>query len=154
MAGFALSRSVRIAADPDRVHDLVDDFRQWPLWSPWEGIDPDLERSYTGPDRGVGARYEWRGNSRAGEGSMEIAECDPAHVVVDLRFVRPFRATNVSRFDVASSGGGTEVTWTMTGQRSTLMAAMGRLFFDRTLGRDLEKGLARLKAAAEAGSSA
>ena len=121
VTAFSLSRSTRIDADPARVHDLVDDFRQWVQWSPWEGLDPDLNREYDGPARGVGSRYAWRGNSKAGEGSMEIIESDPTKVLVDLQFIKPFKATNLTRFDLAPDNGGTDVTWTMTGERKPLL---------------------------------
>lgn len=147
---FSLTRHTYVDADPARVHDLIDDFRHWQAWSPWEGTDPELHREYDGPQRGVGSRYEWRGNSKAGEGSMEITDSDPSRVVIDLRFVKPFKAENVSRFDIAPTGGGADVTWTMTGRRNVVMAVFGPLFFDRMIGRDFERGLARLKSAAEA----
>ena len=149
MAGFELSRSIHVAADPARVHDLLDDFHQWREWSPWEDVDPGLQRSYSGPDRGVGGHFAWQGNSKAGEGSMEIVECDDAHTTVDLRFFKPFKATNVCRFDVVPTGGGSDVTWTMTGRRNVVMGLMGRLFFDKAIGKDFDKGLAQLKSAAE-----
>ena len=152
MAGFELSRSTHVAATPERVHALLDDFHQWRQWSPWEDVDPDLQRTYSGPERGVGSRYEWKGNSKAGEGSMQIVESDPSRVVVDLRFLKPFKATNVTRFTLAPAAGGTEVTWTMTGRRGTVMSLMGKAFFDRAIGKDFDKGLARLKTAAEAGA--
>lgn len=149
MPEFTLSRSTAIAADPARVHDLIDDFRHWPDWSPWEGLDPDLQRSYAGPARGEGSRYEWAGNKKAGQGSMEITSSDPSAVVIDLRFLQPFKAENVTRFDLVPAGDGTEVTWTMKGSRNPLMALLGPLFFDRMIARDFERGLAALKANAE-----
>lgn len=152
MAGFELSRSTHVAATPERVHALLDDFHQWRQWSPWEDVDPDLQRTYSGPEKGVGSRYEWKGNSKAGEGSMQIVESDPSRVVVDLRFLKPFKATNITRFTLAPVAGGTEVTWTMTGQRGTVMSLMGKVFFDRAIGKDFDKGLARLKTSAEAGA--
>ena len=45
--------------------------------------------------------------------------------------------------------GGTDVTWTMTGTRSAIMGLAGKLFFDKAIGKDFDKGLAALKAAAE-----
>ena len=72
MGAYAVSRSTTVVADPARVHGLINDFHEWTAWSPWEDIDPDLKRDYTGPDQGVGARYAWSGNRKAGEGSMEI----------------------------------------------------------------------------------
>ena len=54
-ASFEVSRSETINAEPARVHALIDDFHEWTEWSPWEDVDPDLQRTYTGPDPGVGA---------------------------------------------------------------------------------------------------
>lgn len=151
MAHFELSRSTTVAAPPERVHALLDDFHEWRRWSPWEDLDPDLQRTYSGPESGVGSRYEWSGNKKAGRGSMEIIESTPSAVAVDLRFLQPFQATNVTRFDLTPAGAGTHVVWTMTGERGALMSVMGKLFFDRSIGKDFDKGLDRLKTAAERG---
>ncbi len=149
MSTFSLSRSTTVAASPEAVHGKLDDFRRWPEWSPWEGLDPELQRTYTGPASGVGSAYHWKGNSKAGEGIMEITESTPARVAVDLEFRKPFKATNVTTFDLVPTGSGTDVTWTMTGRRNPVMSLMGRLYFDKLIGKDFEKGLARLKVAAE-----
>lgn len=149
MAEFTLSRSTRIQADAARVHALVDDFREWQKWSPWEGLDPDLSREYSGPDHGVGSTYHWSGNKKAGEGEMRITESTPTSVVVDLQFLKPFRASNVTTFALTPVGDATDVTWTMTGTRSAIMGLMGKLFFDKAIGADFEKGLASLKREAE-----
>ncbi len=151
MADFSMSRATTVDAPPERVHALVDDFHEWQRWSPWEGLDHDLRRTYTGPDRGVGAHYAWSGNKKAGEGTMEITSSTPTAVVVDLRFLKPFKATNVTRFDLVPLDSGTRVTWTMTGKRNVVMSLMGRLFVDKAIGADFERGLASLKAEAEAG---
>lgn len=149
MADFSMSRATTVDAPAERVHALVDDFREWQRWSPWEGLDPDLRRTYTGPERGVGSHYAWAGNKKAGEGTMEIIESTPSTVAVDLRFLKPFKATNVTRFDLAPLDSGTRVTWTMTGERGAVMSLMGKLYFDKTIGADFERGLASLKAEAE-----
>lgn len=149
MADFSLSRSTRIAADAPTVHALVDDFREWRRWSPWEGVDPALRREYSGPETGVGSTYRWTGNTKAGEGEMRITASTPGCVVVDLTFLKPFKATNVTSFTLVPSGEGTEVTWTMTGTRNAVMAVMGRLFFDKAIGRDFDRGLDAMKRAAE-----
>lgn len=93
MADFEMSRSAHVDADPATVYALIDDFRQLTRWSPWEGTDPDLRRTYSG-----------------------------------MR---------------------SDVTWTMTGTRSAIMGLAGKLFFDKAIGKDFDKGLAALKAAAE-----
>ena len=155
MADFSLSRSTRIHTDPARIHALVDDFREWPRWSPWEGVDPALRRDYSGPDHGVGSTYHWAGNKKAGEGEMRIIESTARAVVVDLRFLKPFKATNVTTFGLAPAGGpagdATDVTWSMAGSRGFVMGLLGTLFFDKAIGADFEKGLASLKREAERG---
>ncbi len=152
MATFEMTRSAAIAAPTERVHALIDDFRAWQQWSPWEGLDPDLQRTFTGPERGVGSHYEWSGNKKAGHGTMEIIESTPTAVAVDLRFLKPFEATNVTRFDLTPTATGTDVVWTMTGERGAVMGLMGKLYFDKQIGKDFDRGLAQLKAAAEAGA--
>ncbi len=151
MGTYEVSRSIPVEADPARVHGLVNDFREWRAWSPWEDLDPALERTYEGPEAGVGARYSWRGNRKAGEGSMELTSSTPQRIEVALTFLRPFKASNQVTFDlVPSSGGSTDVTWTMTGEQKGLMGVLGKVIpMDKLVGKDFEKGLARLKAAAE-----
>jgi len=52
---------------------------------------------------------------------------------------------------VPSSGGSTDVTWTMTGEQKGLMGLLGKVVpTDKLVGKDFEKGLAQLKTAAEA----
>jgi hypothetical protein len=151
MSAFEMSRSTHVDVPPERVLPLLEDFHEWQQWSPWEGLDPDLQRTFTGPEKGVGSHYHWSGNKRAGEGTMEITQAGPGGVTVDLRFLKPFKATNVTRFDLAPLESGTRVTWTMTGKRNPVMSLAGRLFFDKAIGADFEKGLASLKAEAERG---
>jgi hypothetical protein len=55
----------------------------------------------------------------------------------------------VTAFDLTPAAGGTDVTWVMTGERNILMSLMGKLFFDKAIGRDFDRGIASLKAAAE-----
>lgn len=151
MGSFEVSRSVSIAADPARVSALVDDFHEWRKWSPWEDVDPDLERTYGGAEKGVGATYAWKGNRKAGQGSMEITGSAPERIDIALTFLKPFKADNDIRFALAPVGGDTEVTWTMSGEQKGVAAVFGKIVsMDRLVGKDFEKGLARLKSAAEA----
>jgi carbon monoxide dehydrogenase subunit G len=150
MSAFEVSRKTHIAADPARVHALVNDFREWPAWSPWEDVDPDLQREYSGAETGVGSHYAWSGNRKAGQGSMEIVRSDPEEIGIRLSFVKPWKATNDVRFRIAPSNSGTNVEWLMTGEQTGMAALFGKVFsMNRLLGRDFEKGLSRLKAAAE-----
>jgi hypothetical protein len=151
MGAFEIARSATIQADPARLHALVDDFRQWTAWSPWEDIDPALQRTYSGPGSGVGAHYAWAGNRRAGRGSMVITSSSAERIDIELTFLKPWQASNDVTFTFAPSGTATDVTWRMSGEQRGMAAIFGRLFnMDKLLGKDFEKGLARLKGVAEA----
>ena len=150
MGSYSVERTVNVKAPASRVHGLVNDFHHWTGWSPWEDLDADLERSYTGPDEGIGAHYAWSGNRKAGAGSMEITGSSPEEIVIALAFLKPFKSTSTTLFELASEGEATNVTWRMTGEHAGLMAVFGRFMnMDKLVGPDFEKGLARLKAAAE-----
>ena len=151
MSDFAMSRSTTIDAPADRIHSHLDDFHEWQQWSPWEGLDPDLQRTYAGPDRGVGAHYAWSGNKKAGTGTMEITGSTPSRIEIALEFLVPFKASNVTIFELTPVGAGaTQVTWHMTGRRGLLMTIAGKLFFDRAIATDFDRGLAQLKSVSEA----
>src|SRR5918992_5307971 len=151
MSSFEFSPSTTVNAEPAKVHALIDDFREWPKWSPWEDVDPALERTYSGADQGVGAHYAWKGNRKAGEGSMEITGSAPDRIDIKLTFVKPWSATNDVWFTLTPAGDSTEVTWTMAGEHKGLAGLFARVVgMDRLVGKDFDKGLTRLKMAAEA----
>lgn len=147
---FHVSRSIEIAAPPERIVPLLVDFHEWRKWSPWEESDPNLERDYSGASSGVGATYAWRGNSQAGAGRMEVLEVDDSHVGVDLHFSAPMRAHNRIDFNLAPAGDRTRVEWVMTGPQNFVMRLMSVFWkMDKMVGPDFEKGLATLKTVAE-----
>lgn len=151
MAPFSISRSVRINAPADRIHALIEDLSAWQEWSPWEGLDANLDRTYSGPASGVGSRYAWNGNKDAGAGSMEITGSTPQRIDVDLQFTKPWKAHNQVVLTLAPVGDATDVTWTMTGENKGIAALFAKVVnMDKMLGKDFEKGLAQLKAVAEA----
>lgn len=151
MPYFSQTHRTTIGADEAAVHALINDFHEWQRWSPWEELDPDLERTFNGPEAGVGARYAWAGNKKVGTGSMEITLSSPDRIDIDLEFLAPMKAHNKITFALTPVDDGTEVAWTMSGDRNLLMTVMGKVYFDKAIGRDFERGLAKLKAAAEGG---
>ncbi len=151
MSSYRISRSTSIAADPALVHRLLNDFHEWRTWSPWEDIDPELERHYTGATSGVGAHYAWSGNRKAGSGSMEITGSTPERIDFALAFDKPFRSQSDFAFLLAPRAGGTEVTWEMSGEHRGFSGLFTRVVgMDRLVGGDFERGLAQLKSVAEA----
>src|SRR6478609_6918354 len=143
MGSYSVERTVTVKAPASRVHGLAEDFHRWPSWSPWEDLDPDVERTYSGPDEGIGAHYAWSGNKKAGRGSMEISRSSAEEIVIALEFLRPFKSTSTTVFQFVSRGAEeTDVTWQRTGEHRGLMAVFGRLMsMDKLIGPDFERGL-------------
>ncbi|MGL5823967.1 MAG: SRPBCC family protein [Nocardioides sp.] len=151
MSSYVVVRQATINATPERVHELLNDFHQWPLWSPWERLDPAMRRTYSGAERGTGSRVAWAGNRKAGEGSMEIVSSSPDEIRIDLRFRKPMKSRSESVFAIRPSGHRSEVSWTMSGEQKGIWGLLGRLYpMDKLIGKDFELGLSQLKAVAEA----
>ena len=148
---FSVQRFASIKAPPEKVFGLINDFKRWDAWSPWEKKDPAMKRTWGAVTSGKGARYGWEGNGEVGKGSMEIAESiPPSRVALKLDFEKPFEAHNRVEFTLEPKDGATNVTWTMQGP-APFISKLIQVFcdMDGMVGKDFEAGLAGMKAAAE-----
>ncbi|MDH7796918.1 uncharacterized protein YndB with AHSA1/START domain [Beijerinckia sp. GAS462] len=148
---FTVQRSLTIAAPPDRLFPLINDFNNWPAWSPYEHRDPNMSRTIGGAPNGRGATYAWEGNKNVGKGRMEILESHPPSMVtIKLDFERPFEAHNMAEFTLRPVAGGTNVIWAMHGTSPFITKLIGIFIsMDKMIGNDFETGLAKLKGAVE-----
>lgn len=148
---FHVERSTLIKAPPDKIFGLINDFHRWTAWSPWEGLDPAMQRTHSGAAQGVGAAYAWQGNSKVGAGRMQITESGlPNKISIRLDFIQPFEAHNTAEFSLQPEGDATRVTWAMNGPSPYISKLMGVFVsIDSMIGKDFAAGLAKLKAAAE-----
>lgn len=148
---FRVQRQTTIQAPPEKIFPLINDYKQWGAWSPYEKRDPAMKRSFSGPATGKGAAYAWDSAGGVGQGDMLITESVPPSVVkIDLNFSRPFEAHNKVVFSIQPQAGGSMVSWEMVGP-APLMSKVMQVFFsmDKMVGKDFEAGLADLKVAAE-----
>jgi Polyketide cyclase / dehydrase and lipid transport len=147
---FRVQRVVLINAPADKIFPLINDFKAWPAWSPYEKKDPAMKRTYGAVTAGKGATYAWEGDKNVGQGSMEILESGPRKLLIKLDFLKPFEAHNMAEFSLEPKGDSTSVTWAIYGPSPYMSKVIGTFMnIDDMIGRDFEKGLADLKAAAE-----
>ena len=148
---YRIQRSTVILAPPEDVFPRVVVFRKWQTWSPWAHLDPNMKVEYSGPKGGYGSVYSWKGNDKVGEGRMTMTGALRNELVqIKLEFLKPWEQTSTTEFRFVPEGGGTRVTWTMSGTHDFV----GKLFaifmdMDKMVGPDFEKGLAALKAESE-----
>ncbi|HEY4299302.1 MAG TPA: SRPBCC family protein [Candidatus Didemnitutus sp.] len=148
---FRVERSASIKAPPEKIFSILNDFKKWQAWSPWEKKDPAMKRSFGAVTAGKGAHYGWEGNKDVGQGSMTIVESSaPSKVGLSLDFLKPFEAHNTVVFTLEPKGDVTNVRWAMEGP-VPYFAKIIHLFMDmdRMVGKDFETGLANLKTITE-----
>ena len=148
---FRVERNIVINAPAEKVFPLMNDLREFTRWSPYEGRDPAMQKTFSAITTGKGASYAWDGNNDVGAGRMEITDSRPMQQVqIQLDFQRPMEAHNNVVFSLSPMGTGTQVSWAMEGP----MPFVSKLFsifmnFDSMIGNDFASGLEKLKTLAE-----
>ncbi|MBU0585147.1 MAG: SRPBCC family protein [Alphaproteobacteria bacterium] len=148
-AQAVVSRSIEIAAPPDKVFAIVGDLRRFDEFSPWADRDPDIAYSFEGTESGLGQIMRWSSdNPDVGSGSQRIIEYDPPNYAeLALDFGTMGRA--IASWDLVPSETGTTATWGFRSDLKGIPEKWFGLMFDRWIGPDYEKGLAKLKTVAE-----
>ena len=148
---FRVQRTATMNAPAEKIFPYIDGLKRWTEWSPYEGRDPAMKRTYSGAESGKGAVYEWDGNDNVGKGRMEILDSKlPNKVVIKLDFLKPFEGHNTAELTVEPKGGQTIVTWAMYGPSTFMTKLIGTFMdMDDMIGRDFAAGLAKLKTVVE-----
>ncbi len=146
----AVVRDTVIQAPPGKVFSWIEDLHRYRRWQPWTELDPETRFEFKGPAAGTGAKMYWISeHPGVGTGSVEITEAvAPRRVVLAVDYGDTGRA--VQTLELAPVAEGTRVRWRfeMDVERDLVARYLG-LLFDRWLGAEYEKGLARLKALVE-----
>jgi hypothetical protein len=148
---FRVERSLVMASPAELPFGLVNTFQQWKYWSPWEAMDPKMQKTFDGPIAGPGASYTWSGNDQVGKGKMTIVDAKLyERIDLKLEFIEPWQSTNATAFVFEPVPEGVKVTWRMEGT-NTFMGKAFSLFMDMDgmIGKDFEKGLATMKSLVE-----
>ncbi len=151
-----VERSITIDRPASMMFALLNSYEHNRDWSPWADRDPNAEFVVSGPESGIGARLSWIGDPQlVGSGWQEIVASRP-YEQIDIKL--DFDAQGVAdvKFVLLSQGDATHITWSfdsdLTKGQNYLNAFLARYFgllFDRWIGGDYEKGLAKLKQYAE-----
>ncbi len=150
-----VERSVVVNAPPEKVFALISDFNQWSRWSPWADLDPDTAYEISGS--GVGHQMRWTSKDpNVGAGVQTVTAMEPpSRLVTHLEFGDMGNAD--ATMTLTPEGEATKVVWSLDSKMrdgvplwmKPMSTYMG-FFMDGMVGADYEKGLAKLKAAAEA----
>lgn len=147
---YHIERSLDIKAPQALVGEQISCFKNFPKWSPWQDLDPNMKVTLPETDCQVGSVYAWAGNDQAGVGKMTITALAADHTDMRLDFIEPWEATSPVVFKFEEKDGVTKATWGMDMSAPFPMNAFMMLTdMDKAVGTDFEKGLAKLKALCE-----
>lgn len=145
-----LTRSTVIDAPADQIYPHLVSLEATRAWSPWMGLDPDMQVTLSGPDSGVGNTMAWVSEvDNVGTGSQTItavSENERVETALDFGDM----GTAEAQFALASDGAGTRVDWSF--QTDMGNNPVGRWFgamIKNQVGADYDTGLANLKALVE-----
>jgi effector-binding domain-containing protein len=151
VTGFLLPRKVSVErkmvmnASPGSIFEQINTLKNWVKWSPWLRMDTTMELSFTGPEKGIGASYNWKSDDRnVGKGSLTILGSVPFDSILILMDYG-VNGKSTGKFILEKDFHNTSVTWYVESDLG--MNPISRwfgLFLDRMVGPDLEKGLSNL----------
>lgn len=143
---YEFERSRTIKAPASLLYNSVNDFKNWPKFSPWIEKDPNAKLSYGKITSGTGGSYSWVGEE-LGEGNMKtiIATKDKS-IQQLINFITPFEGSANIDWNFTPKEDGTKVTWKMNGKQDFMTKLfttfMGSI--ESTTGPDFERGLFKL----------
>ncbi|MDH7911218.1 GyrI-like domain-containing protein [Winogradskyella sp. SYSU M77433] len=143
---YKFSRSRTIEAPVSLLYNKVNDFKEWPEFSPWIEQEKDAKLTYSENTSGEGASYSWNGEI-LGEGSMTTLDTEKNKAINQkIEFIKPFEAQSNINWYFEPTEKGTKVTWEMEGKQD-FMTKLYTTFagsIESGTGPDFERGLFKL----------
>ena len=144
---YEVNREIVINKPLAEVFTYLKSLKNQDNWSPWAAKDPNMKKTFTGKDGEVGCVSAWEGNKDVGSGEQELMNIIE-NVVIEsqLRFLKPFKSTSDAYLRVNKVENGTKVIWGFTGiNKFPISIMMLFMNMDKTVGKDFEEGLDKLK---------
>ncbi|MEL6793099.1 MAG: SRPBCC family protein [Pseudomonadota bacterium] len=141
-SAVTVEREAVVGAAPDAVFELLASNAGFQKINPWKDADPELKIALSGPDRGVGSAFSFKGDE--GEGVQTITALENGRRIVTEIDLGPM-GKPVQTFTIEPAEGGARVVWSTEARFG--MNPIGRvfgLFMDGRLGPVYERGLANL----------
>ncbi|MBU2951580.1 GyrI-like domain-containing protein [Tamlana agarivorans] len=143
---FSFNRSRIIKAPASIIYNEVNDYKNWPNFSPWIEQEPDATLSYEDKTSGVDAGYAWKGEI-LGEGKMTTLTVQKNKSISQaIEFIEPFKSKSNIGWTFEPTEGGTKVTWAMDGKQD-FMTKMYTTFagsIEENTSPDFDRGLFKL----------
>lgn len=154
-AKYEVKRQITINAPAEKIFPFLNSSMKSQEWMPWKDGDSQMRLEFTGPDSGVGSSAKWDSPGSMGSGESVIIESvNNSKVVTELNYLKPIAMSQIAVMSLSPANNNmTTVTWSVSGRNSVMSRAMSVFrVMDSMIGKEFEKGLARLKSSVEASS--
>ena len=146
---YYIQRDILINAPLQKVFDYIklqNNHDHFNKWREDAMTDTNMKRTYTGTDGTVGFIYGWNGNSKAGEGELEIKAIEEGkRIDSEIRFVRPFVTVgHLTMTTEAISDNQTRVSWSNSSAMKYPLNIMVPMV-EKMLPKDMDISLGNLK---------
>lgn len=149
---YEFNRSKIIEAPTPVVYDVVNDFKEWPRFSPWIEKDTNAILTFDDKTSGVGAGYSWEGEVLGIGNAKTIDVLNNKKINQQIEFVKPFESISNIDWTFEQVEEGTKVTWSMNGKQD-FMTKMYVAFsgsIEKNTAPDFERGLFKLDSIVQA----
>ncbi len=139
-------REVVIGKPIDSVYKYLLDLNNFIDWNPWTEIEKELVLSVTNNNMDVGSKIEWEGDT-LGSGYLERFEIERNKLIKSkVVFIKPWKseANDIMNFEKVNDTS-TKVKWGMQMELEYPFGRYFNFFYDEMVGKDHEKGLAKIK---------
>jgi hypothetical protein len=146
---YNVQRSIVINRPIDEVFQYLKHLKNQDHWSPWKSRDPVMKQTYEGTDGTVGFVAKWESDKKdVGVGEQELKGLvENERIDTEIRFLKPWKTMSDGYLLVREiEPSVTEVIWGFSGTNSPPINVM-MLFYnmDKSVGKDFDEGLAKLK---------
>jgi len=148
---YAFERSRVIKAPTPVAYNIVNDYKEWPRFSPWIEKDENAEINYGEKTVGEGANYSWDGDVLKAGNMMTENTVSNTSIKQQINFTDHNSSATIN-WTFKPVERGTKVTWGMSGEQDFMTKAMVALSgpVEESLGPDFERGLNKLDSIARA----
>ncbi|MGB1581061.1 MAG: SRPBCC family protein [Nevskiales bacterium] len=143
---WQVERRAVVNAAPATVYADISNIRGWKDWTAWNTeAYPDMQISYSGPERGVGAKQSW--DDGAMTGYVEITEVTAGERFRYVVSMDEGKHEMDCSMAVAPAQQGSEIRWGCSGNSgSNPLSRLMMAAYKPMIGKDFETGLANLVA--------
>jgi effector-binding domain-containing protein len=148
MPKMHIDKSIEIDVPASKVFNIISDFNQWTVWSPWLIMEPEAKVTVSDD----GKSYSWEGD-KVGSGEMKItSEETDKRLDIDLTFLKPWKSKAKVWFELKEGAEGkTNLHWLMDSSIPFFLFWMTKSM-TAYVGMDYERGLFMLKDYVESGT--